>query len=365
MRLRFALLLFAAELAPAPAFAWGTDGHEAIVRLAWRRLADPCLSGFFTTHLSTVLVESMAPDRWRDSDPNEAPRHYLNIDAEPNPADYPHAFADGVMRYGEGAATQQGLVPWRTEQWAAVLRERFEQRDAPGAAAVAGQLGHYVGDAHSPLHATRNYDGQLTGNPGMHDRFESRFPRTFRRELEDAAAASPRALPAPDAVEGVFAALLSGVALVPEIVRVDTATGGGARSYYDALRDAVRDRWADAAALVASLWIDAWLRAGRPALAGMPASCAARADAGPPPNAAVDAGASPLPPGIPIVDPAAARRLGPVQGGGGCAAAPGSAAGAVALVALGALVAVRRRSRAGSGPSEAPAERPNGSERLL
>lgn len=41
-------------------------------------------------------------------------------------------------------------------------------------------LGHYVGDAHQPLHCTRNYDGQYTGNNGIHSRYETAMINTYQ-----------------------------------------------------------------------------------------------------------------------------------------------------------------------------------------
>ena len=38
-----------------------------------------------------------------------------------------------------------------------------------------GVLGHYVADIHNPLHTILNYDGQLTGNKGIHFRWEVRL----------------------------------------------------------------------------------------------------------------------------------------------------------------------------------------------
>ena len=37
---------------------------------------------------------------------------------------------------------------------------------------LAGTLGHYVGDLGQPMHVTENYDGQLTGQKGLHSFFE-------------------------------------------------------------------------------------------------------------------------------------------------------------------------------------------------
>ena len=41
---------------------------------------------------------------------------------------------------------------------------------------LSADLGHYIADAHVPLHATSNYNGQKTGQRGIHGFWESRIP---------------------------------------------------------------------------------------------------------------------------------------------------------------------------------------------
>ena len=51
-------------------------------------------------------------------------------------------------------------------------------------------LAHYCADAHVPFHAALNYDGQLTGQWGIHSRFESELFERYRSRL----AVAPRPL---------------------------------------------------------------------------------------------------------------------------------------------------------------------------
>ena len=41
-------------------------------------------------------------------------------------------------------------------------------------------IGHYVADAHVPLHAVLNYNGQLTGQTGIHNRWEDELFIRYR-----------------------------------------------------------------------------------------------------------------------------------------------------------------------------------------
>jgi hypothetical protein len=315
---------------PGVVYAWGRDGHEAIIRLATERVQETCLQGFLSARLSTLLIHCMDPDVWKRDDPDEGPRHYLDIDVAGDPAGYPRDFDAVVSLFGLAQALENGTVPWRTAQFVALLTERFAVGEAQQAAIVAGQLGHYVGDGHSPVHATVNYDGQLTGNPGLHERWEGRMTRWHRSEIEAKARAIPLAVPVdPDPVDTMFEALLSGNALVPTIVAADLEAGGEDEALYRATGVIAARRWAEGATLLAALWTEAWRRAGRPELPDAPPACSLPAQ-GP------DEGSVPPAPQLPT---------GTVMGGAGCAVAAGP--GLLGWLLIGVcLLLVRRRPRA-------------------
>ena len=45
-------------------------------------------------------------------------------------------------------------------------------------------LGHYLSDAQVPFHAALNHDGQLTGQWGIHSRFETETFERYRDSLD-------------------------------------------------------------------------------------------------------------------------------------------------------------------------------------
>ena len=49
---------------------------------------------------------------------------------------------------------------------------------------ISAEIGHYIGDAHVPLHTTENYNGQLTGQEGIHAFWESRLPEMFSDDFD-------------------------------------------------------------------------------------------------------------------------------------------------------------------------------------
>ena len=44
---------------------------------------------------------------------------------------------------------------------------------------IAADIGHYIGDAHMPLHTSANHDGQMTDQKGIHSFWESYLPEHF------------------------------------------------------------------------------------------------------------------------------------------------------------------------------------------
>jgi hypothetical protein len=93
-----------------------------------------------------------------------------------------------VARYGRERVVGNGIVPWAIEASLADLTAHFRARDWPRAVAVAADIGHYVADSHQPLHLTTNFDGQETGQSGIHSRYESVMTEIYYTSL----APSPR-----------------------------------------------------------------------------------------------------------------------------------------------------------------------------
>ena len=56
------------------------------------------------------------------------------------------------------------------------LLNAFKNENLDQILSYSSDLGHYIADAHVPLHTTENYNGQLTGQRGIHGFWESRIP---------------------------------------------------------------------------------------------------------------------------------------------------------------------------------------------
>jgi hypothetical protein len=71
---------------------------------------------------------------------------------------------------------ENGIVPW----WVQIMQRRlvnaFKEKDQSKILKLSAEIGHYIADAHVPLHASSNHNGQLTGQQGIHGFWESRVP---------------------------------------------------------------------------------------------------------------------------------------------------------------------------------------------
>ena len=147
-------------------------------------------------------------------------------------------------------------------------REAYSIDDARLMSAV---LAHYVADAYVPFHAVVNYDGQLTGQRGIHSRFESEL---FERRLPALQAANEAFPPVTDLEPFIFDALLKSATLAGPILDADRRAVVGLTEY----GDESFNRWSktagpildarvsDAIAATVAVFSGAWERAGRPEL---------------------------------------------------------------------------------------------------
>jgi hypothetical protein len=177
-----------------------------------------------------------------------------------------------VRRHGRERAEQFGVVPWAIEECYEMVVLSLRRGDWSSAGAWAADLGHYVADSHQPLHCTVNYDGQNTGNRGVHLRFEvTMMDRYFTEDGWDLPPAPPPEAFA-DPVESCFRWIAGAYPDVATILAADD----GARAvdpdygdaYYAALWEGTREaavrHMTRAVRDLAGLYAAAWEEAGRP-----------------------------------------------------------------------------------------------------
>lgn len=263
---------------PSSAQAWGFDAHKFIAERMIALLPEQ-IRPLFEQRRAYVVERSVDPDLWRNFFEQEAPNHFVDLDyfgKYPFPA-LPREYDRAVQEWGVAVIHEQGLLPWRAAELFGRLRREFEGLKRPNApsylqdniALYATVLGHYVGDAHVPLHAVVNYDGQLTNQRGVHGRWESDLFGWLRAKLE-VAPAPPRAIADPR--EAMFEVLLASSQLAGGVLEADAKAAAGREFYDDGYLEALAQSQAavlerrlnESITAVASMIIGAWEAAGRP-----------------------------------------------------------------------------------------------------
>jgi hypothetical protein len=265
--------------------AWQDKGHQIVNGAAIDALPAP-LRAFYQRHRAYVVEHSVDPDidkrkdreRKLRGEPLEGPRHFIDLDhyGPPPFQSLPEQYEAAVARFGKSTVDQNGTVPWRIEEVYLDLITAFKQKDGEAILRHSAWLGHYVGDAHVPFHATQNYDGQLSGQPKVHAYFEATL-LTLVDPTEIHPAPARRIARPPH--ELAFAWLRESYADVKPLLEADAANGGtkgpDSRDLAGFAKTATPiavDRLTKAASRLASLWYSAWLEAKRPDLSKIAAT---------------------------------------------------------------------------------------------
>ncbi|HYG19142.1 MAG TPA: zinc dependent phospholipase C family protein [Ohtaekwangia sp.] len=164
---------------------WGFYAHQRINRLAVFTLP-PEMIGFYKKHITYITEAAVNPDRRRYTVVDEAPRHYIDLDHFGDSALHkiPRYWNEAVEKYSEDTLKAYGIVPWHINRMYYRLRDAFLIGDPDQILRMSADLGHYIADAHVPLHTTQNYNGQRTGQEGIHAFWESRLPELFSEEYD-------------------------------------------------------------------------------------------------------------------------------------------------------------------------------------
>jgi hypothetical protein len=275
-----AAMLVAASLVPASASAWGFAGHQLIMARAIE-LLPPQLKPLFERYREEVVIRVKDPDLWRSAGWEDDPNHFVDFGMKelgPYPfAELPHEYGAALEKFGPSLLTRIGKLPWREAEEFGNLRRSFEsfKRESqygPGDVVLFSAIAaHYIQDAHQPFHASNNYDGELTGNSGIHARFERDLIERFQSRLTLTPAA-PTAITHPR--DTAFDVLLASYTLVDPILRADTESAAGKDTYDDdyyekfftKVRPVLERRLSEAITATAGIIIGAWEQAGRPAV---------------------------------------------------------------------------------------------------
>jgi hypothetical protein len=270
---------------------WGFYAHQKINRTAVFTLP-PEMIGFYKYNIQYITENAVNPDKRRYAVKEEAPRHYIDIDVYGDSAIYkmPRYWFDAVKQYGEDSLQAYGIVPWHVNLVAYQLTEAFKEKDRERILRLSADLGHYIADSNVPLHTTENYNGQLTGQYGIHGFWESRLPELYVQDYDffigQATYIENTQLYIWQAVEQSHAALDSVLSYEKELttkyqqdekyssemrgnVNTKVYSRDFSRAYHKMLSGQVERQMRKAIKMVGDFWYTAWVNAGQPDLSDL------------------------------------------------------------------------------------------------
>ena len=283
------LLLTVAVFCSHFLYPWGFYAHRQINYYAVFMLP-PEMLVLYKPNIQFLNDHAVDADKRRYAVAAEGPRHYIDIDRYGQyPFDsLPRTFTKAMEKYGADTLQANGIVPWYIQTMLARLTKAFKEKDQIKILKLSADIGHYIADAHVPLHVSSNHNGQLTNQQGIHAFWESRIPEllaattwnfftgkavyianplsfTWARVLESAAAA--------DSVLQIEKALNNRF-LPDQKFSFEERSGKLVRQYSTAycqaynkqLNNMVERRMQQSIYAVASFWYTAWVNAGQPDL---------------------------------------------------------------------------------------------------
>ncbi len=271
---RFAVVLAAVcLLTPTNARAWGANGHKLISNKAVETLP-PDLRPFFETNRSFIVQHSTDPLEPLAKNPAlERRNHMLLLDKYGKfPFDtLPRSYKMALSKFGKAKLDANGVLPWQIGVYSEKLTNAFRARNWEEVRMMAALVAHYVAEAHDPFSTTENFDGKLTGQLGVNQRFGTslvdRFSTFFPVRPNDATYIN-------DPTDHAFDQCLSSHGWVENILLADRRARKGLGDYTDEYFDRfysqagsiVIRQLSEAATDVGSYWLTAWKNAGQPAL---------------------------------------------------------------------------------------------------
>lgn len=327
---------------------WGFFAHRKINKYAVYTLPDPLFS-WYKKHIEYLEIHAVDPDKRRYAVKGEAYFHYLDMDVyesellENQPLEQlrwkysqvtftrgdstvhikrvgdprlPELLDDSVQNavldvldkliidnevayswVHEGnkyeldlidSFSMHGLLPFRIRSVYKQLENAFREKDVKKILRLSADLGHYIGDAHVPLHTTENYNGQLTGQDGIHAFWESRLPELLLHKKYFLSISPAEYLD--DITGSVWAVINESHKNVNQVLSCEQESRSSmpqekincldkrsntyswtqcpeyAEAFNECLGDMVWDRWERSIQFLGSIWFTAWANAGEPDL---------------------------------------------------------------------------------------------------
>jgi hypothetical protein len=183
----------------------------------------------------------------------------------------PHSYNAASLKYTKRILVTYGVLPWQIGIYSQKLTDAMRAHQWGEAKSSAATLAHFVAAADDPFNTTTNFDGHLSEQPGVNERYDAglvdRYQLFFYVKPNQAAFI-------PEPTERAFDMCLTAHSWLENILLSDRRAHVGLTSYADDYYDrfygqagAVLIRQlSDASTDVGSYWMTAWINAGRPQL---------------------------------------------------------------------------------------------------
>jgi hypothetical protein len=267
-----AILAVVAWLAPRKTNAWGASAQRIIVGKAVDTLP-PDLRSFFDENRSYLALHVADPLDAVSKTPNEKHNHFIYLDRYGRfpYTTLPRVYKVALSKYSKSKLEATGLLPWQIGVYSAKLTTSFQQGRWDEVKLNAAILAGYVAEAHDPFNTTENFDGHLTQQNGINERFGTtlidRFSSFFPIRPNDASFIS-------DPTDHAFESCLSAHSALETILLADRDARLSSKAYNDEYFDHFYNLTAatlirqlsEASTDVGSYWLTAWTNAGKPNL---------------------------------------------------------------------------------------------------
>jgi hypothetical protein len=170
-----------------PLLSWGFAAHRKIVDVAIHHVPEP-LHSFLKANREWLVEHALDADLRKHSVIGEAEKHYIDLDEfrtqDSNSVCLPPPhWKDAVAAFGEAELIERGIGPWNIQWQFENLIDAFQARDKNRILRSTADLAHYLSDLHVPLHTSKNYDGALSGQFGIHALWETQVPESRMDEF--------------------------------------------------------------------------------------------------------------------------------------------------------------------------------------
>lgn len=271
-----------------PCFCWGFFGHRIINEYAVY-LLPPEMMVLYKPNINFIIDHAVDPDKRRYAVAGEGPKHYIDIDVYgkyPYP-DLPRKYEAAVGQYGEDFVQANGIVPWAVITMYYRLVNAFKEKNFSKIVKTSTELGHYIADAHVPLHASSNHNGQLSDQKGIHGFWESRVPELLAAKEFDFMVGKAEYIKHPDTF--IWDRVLESALAADSVLKLEKVlskelqndkysfeerngivirqySSNYTMKYNQLLNGMVERRMRQSIYAIASFWYTAWVNAGQPDL---------------------------------------------------------------------------------------------------